>query len=56
MSDSRQSEDRELIARLGRLLKLVDPVPRDVTDFARLAFKWRDIDGELRDIEDGSSE
>lgn len=56
MSESnRQSEDR-LMSLLQQGLDEADPVPTDVTDFARAALSWRTIDAELAQLAYDSSE
>ena len=55
MSDNTHPEDQELIDRLGEILNEVDPVPADVSEFAKAAFDWRNIDGELASMEFDSS-
>lgn len=50
MSDSRHTSDEELIAKLRSGLEESDPVPEDVTGFARAAFGWRDVDAKLAEI------
>ncbi len=49
-------EDEIIIARLRRGLDDSDPVPSDVTEFARAAFAWREIDAELAALEFDSVE
>lgn len=44
-------EDEMLIAGLRQGLSDSDPVPSDVTSFAKVAFAWRDIDAELAELE-----
>lgn len=52
MSDFDTSrEDDMLIARLRQGLYNSDPVPSDVTSFAKAAFVWRDIDAQLAELE-----
>ena len=55
MSESRHQEDR-LIALLQQGLAESDPVPTDVTEFAKAAFSWRTIDAELAQLSYDSSE
>lgn len=44
-------EDDGLLARLREGLTESDPVPSDVTSFAKAAFTWRSIDAELAELE-----
>ena len=44
-------EDDQLLARLRAGLEQSDPVPFDVTEFAKAAFTWRDIDAELAELD-----
>ena len=55
MSENTEPRDQELINLLGETLDEVDPVPADVSEFAKAAFDWRNIDGELANIEFDSS-
>jgi hypothetical protein len=55
MTENTDSRDSELIDRLGRILNETDPVPADVSEFAKAAFDWRNIDGELASMEFDSS-
>ncbi|HEY7469677.1 MAG TPA: carboxypeptidase-like regulatory domain-containing protein [Acidimicrobiia bacterium] len=56
MSDmTGQSEDR-LMSLLRKGLGQADPAPSDVTEFAKAAFSWRDIDAELAELAYDSSE
>jgi hypothetical protein len=55
MSENVNPQDQELIDRLGAILNEVDPVPADVSEFAKAAFSWRNIDAELAAIEYDSS-
>lgn len=55
MSDERDQNNEELIAELRAALNESDPVPTDVTEFARAAFSWRRIDAELAEIAYDSS-
>lgn len=50
------SEDQEIIQQLRNGLASAEPVPSDVTEFAKAAFTWRDIDAELADLEFDSIE
>ena len=54
MTESR-SEDR-LLSLLREGLDKTDPVPADVTEFARAALSWKTIDAELAEIAFDSSE
>lgn len=56
MSNSTDPRDEELIARLKAGLENSDPVPSDVTDFAKAALGWRDADAELAEIAFDSTE
>ena len=47
MSDATHQEDETLIAQLRSALDQVDPVPADVTDFAKAALDWQNIDAVL---------
>lgn len=56
MSESTgQSQDR-LMSILRRGIEESDPVPTDVTEFAKAALSWRTIDAELAEIAYDSSE
>lgn len=44
-------EDERLIVALREGLEESDPVPSDVTEFARGALTWRQIDAELAELE-----
>lgn len=48
---STSREERELLGRLRAGLDDTDPVPSDVTEFARAAFTWRSIDAELAELD-----
>lgn len=52
--DSQQSagghDNDRLVAELRRLTEEVDPVPTDVTAFAKSALGWRRIDAELAEL------
>jgi hypothetical protein len=50
MSEPRQEREDELLAMLREGLEESDPVPIDVTDFAKAALGWRQIDAELAAI------
>lgn len=51
MSEFDRAREEELVAGLRRSLEAGDPVPTDVTEFAKAAFTWRDIDAELAELE-----
>ena len=55
MSNEMNKEDQELISRLRETLSESDPVPSDVTEFAKAAFAWRSIDAELAEMAYDSS-
>ena len=55
MSDAMKPEDEMLISQLREALNQADPVPSDVSEFAKLAFTWGNIDAELAAIEYDSS-
>ena len=55
MSDIHESSEQELMAKLRRALDAADPVPTDVTDFAKAALGWRTIEAELAAISYDSS-
>lgn len=42
--------DTEIIAKLRRGLEQTDPVPENVSEFARALWSWRDIDAELVEL------
>ena len=56
MSDSMHPTDEELIARLKAGLEQTDPVPGDITEFAKAALSWRNVDAELAEIAFDSTE
>jgi hypothetical protein len=56
LSEHSTSRDESLIAALRAGLDQSDPVPGDVTAFARAAFTWRDIDAELASLDFDSAE
>ena len=56
MSEFDKTREDELIAGLRRGLEAGDPVPSDVTAFAKAAFTWRDIDAELAELEFDSAD
>ncbi len=43
-------DDDELLAEVGRVLDVVDPVPHAVTEYAKAGFGWRNIDAELAEL------
>ncbi|MEO3937335.1 carboxypeptidase regulatory-like domain-containing protein [Dermatophilaceae bacterium Soc4.6] len=45
--------DAELLARLGVLLDVVDPVPDDVIASSKALFSFRDLDAQLMQVVDG---
>lgn len=55
MSDIHESNEQELMAKLRQALNAADPVPSDVTDFAKAALAWRTIDAELAAVAYDSS-
>lgn len=55
MSDEMNHGDTELISQLRAALTQTDPVPTDITEFAKAAFTWRDIDAELASVAFDSS-
>jgi hypothetical protein len=56
LSEQSTSQDESLIAALRAGLDQSDPVPGDVTAFAKAAFTWRDIDAELASLDFDSAE
>ena len=50
MSESRERSEHELIAQLRAGLDEIDPVPEDVSTFAKAALGWRQIDAELASL------
>src|SRR5438552_1940340 len=50
MSDEQSDHEAELLGELRRLVRTVDPVPDDVTAFARAALGWRRVDAELAEL------
>jgi hypothetical protein len=48
--------DDQLVEDLARGLEQVDPVPTEVTEFAKAAFAWRSIDAELAELVYDSSQ
>jgi hypothetical protein len=45
-----EGSDDPLLADLRRLANIVDPVPHEVTAYARAALGWRRIDAELAEV------
>lgn len=56
MSDSNRQSENRLMSLLQQGLDEADPVPTDVTDFAKAALSWRTIDAELAQLAYDSSE
>ncbi len=56
MSESTSHNEDRLLALLREGLDQADPVPADVTDFAKAALLWRSIDAELAGIAYDSGE
>jgi len=50
MSDDQREHETELLGELRRLARTVDPVPDDVTAYARAALGWRRVDAELAEL------
>lgn len=48
--------DDQLVEDLARGLEQVDPVPTEVTEFAKAAFAWRTLDAELAELVYDSSQ
>ena len=44
-------EDQEILAKLRRALNESDVAPSDVSEFAKAAFRWRDIEAELAHLD-----
>lgn len=55
VSDIHEGNEEVLLTMLGKALDVADPVPSDVTDFAKAALGWRTIDAELAAIAYDSS-
>jgi len=55
VSDIHHGAESTLIAKLRQALNASDPVPSDVTDFAKAALGWRTIDAELAALSYDSS-
>jgi hypothetical protein len=49
-----EGSDDPLLAQLRRLAQTVDPVPHEVTAYARAALGWRRVDTELAELLDDS--
>lgn len=47
MINNPQPTDEELLSRLRVIARTVDPAPASVSEFARAAFAFRDLDSEL---------
>jgi hypothetical protein len=47
--------DDKLIEELRSVLRRTDPVPGDVTDFAKAAFGWRRLDADLAELLEDSA-
>jgi len=56
MSELTSHEEENLLSLLRGGLDDSDPAPADVTDFAKAALSWRNIDAELAEISFDSSE
>lgn len=56
MSESTNQQEETLISLLRRGLDESDPAPADVTEFAKAALSWRNIDAELAQLSYDSSE
>lgn len=56
MGRNDENRESELIAALRDGLTASDPVPPDVTEFARAAFTWRDLEAELAEVDYDSAE
>lgn len=56
MSENTSREDEILLAGLRKGLDESDPVPSDVTSFAKAAFSWQEIDAELAGLDFDSVE
>lgn len=55
MSENTNPKDEQLLSQLRDALDQADPVPTDVTEFAKAAFSWRDIEAELAEVSYDSS-
>lgn len=49
-TDFESMADDELLEVLGHVLDTVDPVPPQVTEYAKAGFGWRNIDAELAEL------
>ena len=56
MSESTHKGEDKILSLLHRALDESDPVPTDVTDFARAAISWRTVDADLAQLSYDSSE
>jgi hypothetical protein len=56
MSELTSQQEENLVSLLRTGLDVSDPVPADVTDFAKAALSWRNIDAELAELSYDSSE
>ncbi len=56
MSELTSQQEENLVSLLRRGLDDSDPAPADVTDFAKAALSWRNIDAELVQLSYDSSE
>lgn len=56
MSDATGHSEDTLMSLLRRGLEEADPVPADVSEFAKAAFSWRNIDAELAEVAYDSNE
>ena len=56
MSELTSQQEENLVSLLRTGLDVSDPVPADVTDFAKVALSWRNIDAELAELSYDSSE
>jgi hypothetical protein len=50
MSDPHELSDDKLLAQLRKGLEESDPVPQEVTEFAKAAIDWRRIDAALAEL------
>jgi hypothetical protein len=50
MSESTSQHEERLLSQLLRGLDESDPVPADVTDFAKAALSWQTIDADLAQL------
>ncbi len=56
MSELTNQQEENLLTLLRTGLDVSDPVPEDVTEFAKAALLWRNIDAELAELSYDSSE